>query len=162
MRKITLFSGLLLAIVIFSSCNKDEAVPPAEEYLVVGKVNTSRTNITGSITASFTVKYNEPNAFGEPGGNINGTLTWTGLPTAADSAALYAFSANELNYLVATAANSVSKVHSFTNGTAGSLTINLPLTAIAAEPLTKGVGYIRLGKSGNYLFVALDNVTKVK
>ena len=96
MRKITLFSGLLLAIVILSSCKKDEAVPPSEEYLVVGKVNTARTNIAGTITATFTVKYNEPNAFGEPAGSISGTLTWTGLPSTADSVATYAFVANEL------------------------------------------------------------------
>ena len=162
MRKITLFSGLLLAIVILSSCKKDEAVPPSEEYLVVGKVNTARTNIAGTITATFTVKYNEPNAFGEPAGSISGTLTWTGLPSTADSVATYAFVANELNYLVATTGNASSRVHSFTNGTAGSLTLNLPLTAEAAQPFTKALGYMRIGKSGNYLFVALDNVTKVK
>lgn len=91
MRKINLFSGLLLSIVILSSCEKDEKVPPAEEYLVVGKVNTARTNIAGSITATFTVKYNEPDAFGQPAGSINGTLNWTGLPSSADSAAVYAF-----------------------------------------------------------------------
>jgi hypothetical protein len=163
MRKINLFSGLLLSIVILSSCDKDEAVPPAEEYLVVGRVNTARSNIAGSVTtATFTVKYNEPDAFGQPAGSISGTLNWTGLPSNADSAAVYAFSATELNYLVGTAANASSKVHTFTNGTAGSLTLNLPLTAIGAKPFTNGAGYIRLGKNNNYLFVALDNVTKIK
>jgi hypothetical protein len=162
MRKINLFSGFLLAIVIITSCKKDEANPPAEEYLVVGKVNTSRSNIAGTITANFTVKYNEPDAFGNPAGSVNGTLTWTGLPSSADSAVVNSFVSNELNYLVATAANSSSKIHSFTNGTAGTLTLNMPLTAAAAEPLKKGLGYIRLGKGNNYLFVSLDNVTKVK
>jgi hypothetical protein len=162
MRKINLFSGIILAIVIFASCKKDEAVPPAEEYLVVGKINTARTNIAGTITASFTVKYNEPDAFGQPAGSISGTLTWTGLPSSADSAAVYAFTANELNYLVATTGNASSKIHNFTNGTAGTLTLSLPLTAQAADPFKKGLGYIRLGKSGNYLFIALDGVTKIK
>jgi len=164
MRKINLFSGLVLAIVILSSCDKkDEANPPAEEYLAVGRINTSRSTITGAtITASFTVKYNEPDAFGEPAGSISGTLNWSGLPSAADSAAVFAFAGTELNYLVATSANASSKVHGFTNGTSGSLSLNLPLTSLAAAPFKNGFGYIRLGKNNNYLFVALDGITKVK
>ena len=162
MRKINLLGFLLAIIVLSASCNKDDDNPPAEEYLVVGKINTSKTNIAGTITASFNVKYNSPNAFNEPAGSINGTLTWTGLPSTADSVAVYAYTTNELNYLVATSANAISKVHTFTNGTTGSLALSLPLTAEAAAPFTKGLGYMRIGKSGNYIFVSLDGVTKIK
>ena len=163
MRKINLF-GFLLAIIVMSStsCDKKDTNPPAEEYLVVGKINTSKTNIVGTQTSSFNVKYNSPNSFNEPAGSINGTISWSGLPASPDSVAVYAYTSNELNYLVATTGNASSKVHTFTNGTSGSLTLSLPLTAQASAPFTRGLGYIRIGKSGNYMFVSLDGVTKIK
>ena len=162
MRKINLLGFLLGIIVLSSSCNKDDENPPAEEYLVVGKINTSRTTIAGTQTSSFNVKYNSPNSFNEPAGSINGTISWTGLVASPDSVAVYAYVSNELNYLVATTGNASSKVHTFTNGTSGSLTLSLPLTAEAAAPFTRGLGYIRIGKSGNYIFVSLDGITKIK
>ncbi len=157
------FAALSLGLLLFAACKKEETRGPEETYAVKGVVNTSRSTIAGTATTDFTLKYNVPSTASNKGlGLLTGRLTWTGFSSTPDSVWLYANKSDGsvASYLTISRTVLSTNTYTFTNTAAGSLQLNLPLTLEGATPFINAGGFIKVGKSGSYLYVDLNSVVK--
>lgn len=156
-----------------SSCEKDnDPLPAVETYKLIGRIDPARTTITtAAITkAEFTVSYNNANSFGDAQSLINGNLALTGYTgiTGRDTVAFFATQASgpAISYLSVanTAINTTNTTayYKYFNGSAATFDItNFPFTNEITNALKEGKGFLRLGQSPKYVFILLDNVTKL-
>ncbi len=165
--------GVLAASMLLSSCKKDnKTIAPAESYKLIGKIDASRTTIaTATLTkAEFTIVYNSANSFGEAQSILNGNLTlagYTGI-TGRDTLAFFATQASGPAISYITAANTAigttntNLLYNYFNGAAASFNAtSYPFSNEITSTLKEGKGYFRIGQFPKYVYVVLDNVTKL-
>ena len=167
-----IIAGAVASSLIFASCEKSKDSLTAENYKLVGRLDASRTTIvTAALTkAEFTVSYNSANSFGDPQSVLNGNLALTGYTgiTGRDTLSFFATQASgpAISYItVATSAvntTTSTNYYSYFNGPLATFSINnFPFTNDVTAALKEGRGYFRLGQSPKYVFILLDNVTKL-
>ena len=176
MKKNKLFLTAICLIsmsIFFAACKKNNTTLPATEtYKLVGRIDPTRTTITtAAITnAEFTVSYNSANSFGDAQSILNGTLALTGYTgiTGKDTLSFFATQATgpAISYLSvpAAAVNTTTPTiyYSYFNGSAATFSLNnFPFRNEVTAALKDGRGYFRLGQSPKYVFILLDNVTKL-
>jgi len=175
MKKNKLFSTcicLIASSLFFASCKKDETLPASETYKLVGRIDPIRTTVTtAALTkAEFTVSYNSANSFGGAQSIVNGSLALTGYTgiTGRDTLRFFATQANgpAVSYLTvpASAVNTTNSTiyYSYFNGSSATFSlINFPFTNEVTAALKEGKGFFRLGQAPKYVFILLDNVTKL-
>lgn len=164
---------ILGSSLFFTSCKKDnKSIGIVETYKLLGKLDASRTTIaTAAITkAEFTVSYNNGNSFGDAQSIVNGNLALTGYTgiTGRDSIVFFATQPNgPATSFITVATTAVSTTTStiyykYFNGSAATFDLlNFPFTNDVTAALKEGKGYFRIGQSPKYVFVLLDNVTKL-
>jgi hypothetical protein len=165
--------GILATSFLLSSCEKSKpALAPTETYKLIGKIDVSRTTIaTATLTkAEFTIAYNSGNSFGEAQSVFNGNLTlagYTGI-TGRDTLAFFSAQASGPAISYITAANTAigttntNNVYNYFNGPAATFNAtNYPFTNDITATLKEGKGYFRIGQFPKYVYVLLDNVTKL-
>ena len=163
---------LTAASIFFASCEKDSNIAATETYKLVGRIDASRTTITtAALTkAEFTVTYNNANSFGDAQSIVNGSLALTGYSgiTGRDTIRFFGTQATgpAISYLSvpATAVNTTNATiyYSYFNGSAATFSIiNFPFTNEVTAALKEGKGFFRLGQAPKYVFILLDNVTKL-
>ncbi len=166
-------SGLVAFTLLLSSCKKDETtLAPTESYKLIGRIDPSRTTIaTATITnAEFTITFNSANSFGDAQSVLNGNLRlagYTGI-TGRDTLAFFATQASGPAISYITAANSAigttntNLLYSYFNGAAANFNAtNFPFSNEITATLKEGKGFFRIGQFPKYVFVLLDNVTKL-
>jgi hypothetical protein len=176
--KNNLIKSAVLALVVatsLTSCEKDKAaIAPAESYKLVGRIDAARTTIpTATLTdATFTISYNNANSFGDAQSVFNGSVKLTGYTgiTGRDTCAFFATQASgpAISYITAASAsigiNSASNNNFYNYFNGPSLVFNAtayPFTNDITASLKEGKGYFRIGQFPKYVFVVLDNVTKL-
>jgi hypothetical protein len=176
--KHNIIKNAVLALVVATSltaCEKDKAaLAPTETYKLVGRIDAARTTIaTATLTdATFTISYNNANSFGDAQSIFNGSVKlagYTGI-TGRDTCAFFATQASgpAISYITAASAsigiNSAANNNFFNyfNGPAAIFNATgYPFTNDITAPLKEGRGYFRIGQFPKYVFVVLDNVTKL-
>ena len=165
--------ALTVSTVFFSSCEKDKKELPAKEtYRLIGRIDPARTTITtAAITkAEFTVSYNTANSFGDAQSIINGNLALTGYTgiTGRDTLAFFATQASGPAISFITVANSAINTtnttvyYKYFNGSAATFDItNYPFRNEITTAFKEGRGFFRIGQAPKYVFILLDNVTKL-
>lgn len=165
--------SIMSASMFFASCKKDNKnIAAAENYRVVGRIDPARTTVTtAALTkAEFTVSYNSQNSFGDAQSIVNGNLSLTGYTgiTGRDTLSFFATQASgpAISYLTVatTAVNTTNSTiyYSYFNGASATFSLNnFPFTNDVTAALKEGRGYFRLGQSPKYVFILLDNVTKL-
>jgi hypothetical protein len=165
--------GMLFSSILLTSCEKKKpGLAPSETYKLIGKIDPSRTTIaTATITkAEFTIVYNNGNSFGEAQSVLNGNLTLAGYTGITGRDTLSFFSAQDsgpaISYI--TAANSAigttntNNLYNYFNGAAAVFNAtNYPFSNEITSTLKEGKGYFRIGQFPKYVYVLLDNVTKL-
>ncbi len=163
---------IMASSILLTSCKKDEKLLATETYKLVGKIDPSRTTITtASLTkAEFTVSYNNANSFGGAQSLINGSLALTGYTGITGRDTLSFFSTQALGPVISllpvptTAVNTTSSTvyYSYFNGSSATFSINnFPFTNEGTAALKEGKGYFRIGQAPKYVFILLDDVTKL-
>jgi hypothetical protein len=165
--------GILFTSMLLTSCDKNKVdLAPTETYRLIGKIDPSRTTIaTATLTkAEFTIVYNSGNSFGEAQSVFSGNLTlagYTGI-TGRDTLAFFSTQASGPAISYITAANAsigttnTNNVYNYFNGAAATFNAtNYPFTNEITATLKEGKGYFRIGQFPKYVFVLLDNVTKL-
>jgi hypothetical protein len=176
MKKYILFIsavGILFTSLLLTSCEKNKKdIAPTESYILTGKLDVVRTTIPTAalITAIFRIDYNSPNSFGEAQSLFNGNLTlvgYTGI-TGRDTLAFFSTQASGPAISYITAANTAigttntNNVYNYFNGSAATFNAtNYPFTNEITATLKEGKGYFRIGQFPKYVFILLDNVTKL-
>jgi hypothetical protein len=176
--KFNIFKNALLALAIsasFFACKKSNTdLAPVENYLLLGKIDASRTTIPGVVLnqATFTVSFNNPNSFGDAQSIFDGSLKlfgYTGI-TGRDTCAFFATqtSGPAISYITAASAstgiNSASNNNFYNYFNGPSLVFNAtkyPFTNDITNSIKQGKGYFRIGQFPKYVFVVLDDVTKL-
>lgn len=180
MRKLlTIATGITLMGALLVSCDKkiDNTPGTPETYRLTGRLDAARTTIaTAALTsASFTVAYDQTNAFGDAQSIINGSFALTGYTgiTAsggvADTLSFFAKQAGgaDAAYIVVptsafSATAGVTNLYTYNNTSNASFTINnFAFTNEVTQALKSGGGYFRLGKGGKYVYILLDGVVKI-
>lgn len=173
-----IFKNVVLALAVatsFTACKKEKAaLAPAETYKLVGRIDAARTTIpTATLTdATFTISYNNANSFGDAQSVLNGALKLAGYSgiTGRDTCAFFATqtSGPAISYITIGSAsigiNSANNNNYFNyfNGPAAVFNAtSYPFTNDITTPLKEGKGYFRIGQFPKYVFVVLDNVTKL-
>jgi hypothetical protein len=164
----------MLSVVMFTACKKSETLPVEEKYQLIGRIDASRTTIaTAALTsAKFTISYNNANSFGNAQSVLAGSLQLTGYTgiTGKDTCAFFATQASGPAISYITAASAATNINSATNnnffnyfnGPAAVFNAtNYPFSNEITASLKEGKGYFRLGQYPKYVFVLLDNVTKL-
>ena len=169
----------LVTAVSFTACTKEkDALSPVESYKLVGRIDATRTTLVGPTLsdATFIISYNNANSFGDAQSILNGSLKlagYTGYTTGTNTRDTCAFFATQasgpaISYITAatTAAgiNSASNNNYFNyfNGMAATFNATAyPFTNDITASLKEGKGYFRIGQFPKYVFVVLDNVTKL-
>jgi hypothetical protein len=165
--------AIFASSVIFTSCKKkEEALLPAESYKLVGKIDVSRTTIaTATLTSAvFTITYNSGNSFGGAQSVMNGSLKlagYTGI-TGRDTLAFFASQGAGPAISYITAANTAigttntNLLYNYFNGAAAVFNItNYPFTNDITSSLKEGRGFFRIGQFPKYVYVLLDEVTRL-
>lgn len=174
--KHNLIKNAVLALVVATSltaCKKEKAaLAPVESYKLVGRIDAARTTIaTATLTdATFTISYNNANSFGDAQSILNGSLKlagYTGI-TGRDTCAFFATQASGPAISYITAANAAigtvntNNLYNYNNAAAAVFNATgYPFTNNITTPLKEGKGYFRIGQFPKYVFVVLDNVTKL-
>lgn len=165
--------ALIVSSLAFTSCEKDkEPLGAVETYRLIGKIDPVRTTITsaGLTNAEFTVSYNNANSFGDAQSVVNGSLALTGYTgiTGRDTLAFFATQASgpAISFFTAgnTAINTTNTTayYRYFNGSAATFTVtNFPFTNEITKALKEGRGFFRIGQAPKYVFILLDNVTKL-
>lgn len=174
--KHNLIKNAVLALVVATSltaCKKEKAaLAPVESYKLVGRIDAARTTIaTTTLTdATFTISFNNANSFGDAQSILNGSLKLTGYTgiTGRDTCAFFATQASGPAISYITAANSAigtvntNNFYNYNNAAAAVFNATAyPFTNDITTPLKEGKGYFRIGQFPKYVFVVLDNVTKL-
>jgi hypothetical protein len=171
---ISIFSlSMILACMFLTACEKDKAaLAPAETYLLKGRIEPTFSNIPATLTsANFTITYN----FGDAQSVLNGSLklagySYTGSVTARDTCSFFAIqpSGPAISYITAvtTAANTNSTTNNlyfnYFNGAAATFNItNYPFSNEITSLLKDGAGFFRIGSNPKYIYIFLDEVTKL-
>lgn len=164
---------LVASSLFLFSCEKDKATLPAvESYRLIGRIDPARTTITtAAITkAEFTVTYNSANSFGDAQSVVNGNLALTGYTgiTGRDTLAFFATQASGPAISFVTVANAsinttnTTAYYKYFNGSAATFDItNFPFTNDVTKAFKEGRGFFRIGQAPKYVFILLDNVTKL-
>jgi hypothetical protein len=165
--------AIFASSVILTSCKKkEEVLLPAESYKLVGKIDASRTTIaTATLTSAvFTITYNSGNSFGGAQSVMNGSLKlagYTGI-TGRDTLAFFASQGAGPAISYITAANTAigttntNLLFNYFNGAAAVFNItNYPFTNEITSSLKEGRGFFRIGQFPKYVFVLLDEVTRL-
>ncbi len=166
--------GVLATSMLLGSCNKDNTtLAPAESYKLIGRIEPTFTSITTAsiVNAEFKLTFNSPNSFGEAQSVLNGNLKLSGYTgiTGRDTLSFFALKASgppAISYI--TAANSAigttntNLLYNYFNGPAATFNItNYPFSNEITSALKEGGGFFRIGQFPKYVFVVLDNVTKL-
>lgn len=176
--KFTFFSVLAISTVLVStSCSKTKAVGATETYTLKGKIDPTRTTISGATVtnAVFTISFNNANSFGDAQSLFSGNLklagySYTGSLNSKDTCAFFATQDNgpAISYITAvtTAANTNSGTNNiyfnYFNGAAANFNaLSYPFTNDITASLKEGKGYFRLGSFPKYIYIVLDDVTKM-
>jgi len=173
----TLTAAGIIAIGAFTSCKKSStALAPAETYQLKGRIDASRTTIaTAAVTsATFNITYNTPNAFGDAQSVLSGSFAltgYTGITVSGGVADTLGFFASQgsgvaISYLTVTTATfsstTTTNLYTYFNGPAATFSFtNFPFTNDITQALKTGNGYFRLGKYPKYVYILLDQVTKL-
>jgi hypothetical protein len=164
--------GLLSTSLLLPSCIKSKDALVSETYKIVGRIDATRTTIaTATITkAEFTIAFNAANSFGDAQSLLNGNLTlggYTGI-TGRDTCAFFATQSSGPAISYITAANTAigttntNNLYNYFNGTAATFNATAyPFTNDITTPLKEGRGYFRIGQFPKYVYILLDNVTKI-
>jgi len=173
----TLTAAGIIALSAFTSCEKSKAaLAPVETYQLKGRIDPARTTIaTAAVTsATFTISYNNPNSFGDAQSILNGSFAltgYTGITASGGIADTLSFFATQssgpaISYLTVNTATfnstTTTNLYTYFNGPAATFSfINFPFTNDITQALKTGNGYFRLGKYPKYVYILLDNVTKL-
>ncbi len=165
--------ALIATSLLLSSCEKSKTeIGIAESYKLIGRIDPSRTTITtATITnAEFIIAYNSANSFGDAQSVLNGNLRlagYTGI-TGRDTLAFFASQASGPAISYITAANSAigttntNMLYNYFNGAAANFNAtSFPFSNEITATLKEGKGFFRIGQFPKYVFVLLDNVTKL-
>lgn len=165
--------AFLFASMVLTSCYKKKAdLAPTETYKLIGKIDVSRTTIaTATLTkAEFTIVYNNGNSFGDAQSLLNGNLTLAGYTGITGRDTLAFFSRQDggpaISYLTAANASigttNTNNLYNYFNGPAATFNAtNYPFTNDITASLKEGKGYFRIGQFPKYVYILLDNVTKL-
>jgi hypothetical protein len=165
--------GMLFSSMLLTSCDKKKAdLAPVETYKLIGKIDASRTTIaTATITkAEFTIVFNNGNSFGEAQSLLNGNLTLAGYTGITGKDTLAFFSRQDggpaISYITAANASigttNTNNLYNYFNGAAATFNAtNYPFTNDITATLKEGKGYFRIGQAPKYVYILLDNVTKL-
>lgn len=159
--------------LFFTSCEKDkEDLAAVESYKLIGRIDAARTTITtAALTkAEFRVSYNNANSFGDAQSIVSGSLALTGYTgiTGRDTLAFFATQASGPAISYVTVVNSAinttntTAYYKYFNGSAATFDItNFPFTNEVTKAFKEGKGFFRIGQAPKYVFILLDNVTKL-
>ncbi len=177
--KHNLIKNAVLALVVatsFTACKKEKAaLAPIESYKIVGRIDAARTTIpTATLTdATFTISYNNANSFGDAQSVISGSAKLGAYVTGVsggDSCAFFSTQSNGpvINFInigsSSTNVNSPNNNNYYNYFNGPNMVFNItsfPFTNDITTPLKEGKGYLRIGKNPKYVYVVLDNVTKL-
>ena len=172
--KIFFTAAVLICVsLFFAACKKDnKTLPATETYKLVGRIDPTRTTLTtAALTqAEFNVSYNSANSFGEAQSVVTGSLSLTGYTgiTGKDTLSFFATQATgpAISYLSVPSAavntTTATNYYSYFDGAAATFSLNnFPFRNEVTAALKDGRGYFRLGQSPKYVFILLDNVTKL-
>ena len=169
----------LFMVTSFTSCEKnDAALPAVESYRLVGRIDATRTTLTAPTltSATFVISYNNANSFGDAQSVLNGSLVlagYTGYTSPGNNRDTCAFFATQptgpaISYITAvnTAPNTNSasnnNYYNYFNGMAATFNAtSYPFSNEITSTLKEGKGFFRIGQCPRYIFVVLDNVTKL-
>jgi hypothetical protein len=166
--------GILASSFLLSSCEKSKpALAPTESYKLIGRIEPTLTSIPTAtlIKAEFIITFNSPNSFGEGQSVLNGNLALSGYTgiTGRDTVSFFGLKSSgppATSYI--TAANTAigttntNLLYNYFNGAAATFNVtNYPFTNDITATLKEGGGFFRIGQYPKYVYVLLDNVTKL-